>query len=328
MHEARQGIADALTDAGPSERETALLVLGHAVRWAAATLGETAQDAPQQPSDGADALTALYALDEALSDARALSDALPGLLEAARAGERLGQSTRDLMDELTSAAEHVAQERAALDELQARETELRRRRAEHEKLRQEADELRRLEQLVTELDALQVQRTEIDGRLRELRALDPDTSDRELCADAESLLRLTEQQLAVLAPRTRQSLEQVAAAQRTLADTEREMNEHASDLASLRQKLEQVRSEHSPVLAALSRHARADGELARALRAAAAANGAGPAGDQGLSLEDVVALTESVERRLAEADGALSRALADQDTADGDGEAKITSGSA
>ncbi|MFE5669030.1 hypothetical protein ACFQ7W_34555 [Streptomyces niveus] len=328
MHEAKQGIADALTDSAPSDRETALLVLGHAVRWAADTLREPAQDAPQQPSDGADALNALYALDDALSDACALGDALPGLLEAARPGERLGQSTRELMDELTSAAEQVAQKRAALDELQAREAELRRRLAEHEKLRHEADELHRLEQLVTELDALRAQRTEIDGRLRELRTQDPDTADRELRDDADSLLRLTEHQLTVLDPRTRQSVEQVAAAQRTLADTERALSESRSELAALQDRLEHIRTEHRPVFAALARHARADGELARALRAAAAADGAGPAGDQGLSLADVVTLTETVEQRLAEADRILSRALADQDAPDGDGQAKITSGSA
>ncbi|MFE7302433.1 hypothetical protein [Streptomyces sp. NPDC057579] len=328
MHEARQEIADALTESGPSDRETALLVLGHAVRWAADTLREPAQDVPEQPSDGADALTALYALDDALTDAHALGDALPGLLEAARAGERLGQSTRDLMDELTSVAERVARERAALDALHACEAELRRRHAEYEKLRHEADELRRLEQLVAELDALQVQRTEIDGRLWELRAQDPDTADRELRTSADSLLRLTEQQIAVLDPRTRQVLEQVVAAQRTLADTEREVSEDTNELTYLREKLEHVRTEHAPMLKALARHARADGELARALRAAAAADGAGPAGDQGLSLADVVALTETIEQRLAEADRVLSRALADQDTPNGDGEAKITSGSA
>ncbi|MEU8509169.1 hypothetical protein AB0C40_31605 [Streptomyces brevispora] len=328
MHEARQGITDALTESGPSDRETALLVLGHAVRWAADTLREPAQDAPEESSDGADALNALYALDDALTDARVLGDALPGLLEAARAGERLGQSTRELMDELMSAAERVVQERAALDELHAREAELRRRLAEHEKLRHNANELRRLERLVTELDALQAQRTEIDGRLRELRAQDPDTADRELRTGADSLLSLTEQQLAVLTPRTRQSLEQAAAAQKTLADTERQMSESTSELVSLHAKLESIRTQHAPVFDALTRHARADGKLARALRAAAAADGAGPAGDQSVSLADVVALTESVERRLAEADRVLSRALADQETPNGDGEAKITSGSA
>ncbi|MGW1181432.1 hypothetical protein ACWD7Y_17675 [Streptomyces drozdowiczii] len=320
---------DALTESGPSDPETALLALGHAARWAADTLRGLTQDAPEESSDGADALTALYALDDALTEARALGDALPGLLEAARAGERLRQSTRDLMGELMSAAERVAQERAALDTLHAREAELRRRLAEHEKLRHEVDELSRLEQLVTELDALQAQRTEIDARLRELRAQDPDAADRELRTGADSLLSLTEQQLAVLAPRTRQSLEQGAAAQRALADTERELEASTTELTALREKLEQVRTAHARVFESLTRHARADGELARALRAAAAADGSGPAaGDQGLSLAGVVALTETVEQRLAEADRVLSRALADQETPDGDGDAKITSGPA
>ncbi|MFG3529963.1 hypothetical protein ACGF8B_24880 [Streptomyces sp. NPDC047917] len=323
MHDARTRIADALTDSGRCERETALLVLGHAVRWAARTLGGNGTPCADEDIDGADALTALYALDDALAGAQDLADALPALLRAARAGERLGRDIQDLMAELTSLAGRIGVERAALDEFLAREAELRQRLAEHEKLRHEVDELRRLEALVAELDDVREQRAAIDGRLQELRGQEPDAADEELRTAADSLLRLTEQQLSALAPRTRQSLEQVAAAQRELEDTRRRMSESTQELSSLRETLESVRTEYSTVLASLTRHARADRELANALHEAADGDGEGRA--PGLTPAEVAVLTETVERRLAEADRALRRALVDRGGPDADGQRKITS---
>ncbi|MFE6668068.1 hypothetical protein ACFVFH_31490 [Streptomyces sp. NPDC057697] len=319
MREARTRIADALTDSGRRDRETALLVLGHAMRWAADALG-----APYatEDADGADALTALYALDDALHETPDLAEALPALLRAARAGEALGRGVQDMMGELTSLTERIAKEHAALDEFLAREAELRRRLAEHEKLSREVDELRRLEELVAELDGVRAQQAAIDDRLRELRDQDPDAADRELRTGAEALLRLTEQQLSVLAPRTRQSLEQVDAAQRELEETRRRTAGSTQELASLREALEHVRAEYSTVFASLTRHARADRELAHALREAADDDGEARA--PGLSLAEVAVLTETVERRLAEADRALRRALAERDAPDADGRGKIT----
>ncbi|MEL5956498.1 hypothetical protein AADR41_17305 [Streptomyces sp. CLV115] len=326
MHDARTRIADALTDSGRCERETALLVLGHAVRWAACTLGGTGTPCAAEDIDGADALTALYALDDALAGTHDLADALPALLRAARAGERLGRDVQELMAELTSLAGRIAVERTALDEFLAREAELRQRLAEHEELRHEVDELRRLEALVAELDDVREQRAAIDGRLQELRGQEPDAADEELRTAADSLLRLTEQQLSALAPRTRQSLQQVAAAQRELEDTRRSMSESTQELSSLRETLESVRAEYSTVLASLTRHARADRELANALHEAA--DGDGEARAPGLTPAEVAVLTETVERRLAEADRALRRALVDRGGPDADGRQKITSGPA
>ncbi|MFK4210148.1 hypothetical protein [Streptomyces sp. NPDC030920] len=323
MRDARTRIADVLTDSGRSDRETALLVLGHAVRWAADTLGGTGTPNATEDIDGADALTALYALDDALADTRDLADALPALLRAARAGKQLGRDVQDLMGELTSLVERIAVERATLDELLAREAELRQRLAEHEKLRHEIDELRRLEELVAELGAVRAQRAAIDGRLRELRDQDPDAADRELHTAADSLLHLTEQQLSVLAPRTRQCLEQVAAAQRELEDTRRRMGESTQELSSLQETLESVRAEYGTVFASLTRHAQADRELAHALREAT--DDGGEVRAPGLTLAEVAVLTETVERRLAEADRALRRALVDRSAPDADGQRKITS---
>lgn len=331
VRDGRQKTADALAESGRTDRETALQVLGCAVRWAADALGRPDRAAdggtPEDPydADGADALTALYALDDALTDARDLAEALPGLLAAARPGERMGQGTKDLMAELTALAERVASERATLEELLAKEAELRRRLAEHEKLRHEVDELRRLERLVAELDGLKAQRAAIDARLRELRGQDPDAAGRGLHTGAEALLRLTEQQLAVLEPRTRQTLERVTAAQQELAAAECRMSEGTRELACLQDQLGRIQEEQVTVMASLARYARADRELAQALREAAGPDATVPAPAQGLTLEEVEALTRTIEQRLTDADRTLGRVLADRQDPDRDGGTKITS---
>ncbi|MCX4819969.1 hypothetical protein OG883_08640 [Streptomyces sp. NBC_01142] len=327
MRDSRQEIADALADSGRTDRETALHVLGRAVRWAADTIGrpDRASDGgTPDDADGAGALTALYALDDALADARDLAEALPGLLEAARPGERVGRGTRDLMDELTAAAEQVASERAALEKLAEREKELRHRLAEHENLRREVDELRRLERLVEELDELQAQQEVIDTRLRELRGRDLGAADRELRTGADALLRLTEQQLAVLTPRTRQTLELAAAAQEALAAAERELSEGSRELAACQDRLERIRAERGTVFTSLTRHARADRELAQALREAAGADTGGLAQEPGLALDEVEALTRTVEQRLADADRTLGRVLTERQEQEQDGRTRIT----
>ncbi|MFB8415191.1 hypothetical protein ACFC63_06705 [Streptomyces albidoflavus] len=316
---ARQRIAEALTETGRDDRETALLVLELAVGWAAGTLGG---GAPEAGDDGADALAVLSALDDALTGVPALAGALPVLLESARAGGQLRRSTEELTAELAALAERVAAERARLDGLRAGEAELRARAAEHEELRREAAELERLTRLAAEAEALGAQRTEIGARLDALRARDPEEGDRALRTDAESLLRLTGEQLALLAPRTREALEEVAATQRELADTEHRLRESERELSTLRAKLAEVRTAYEPSFGALARHARADRELAAALREAADAGG--EEADGGLTLAEVAALTATVEQRLADADRALSRALAERGGPEADGAKKIT----
>ncbi|WP_330307957.1 MULTISPECIES: hypothetical protein [unclassified Streptomyces] len=335
MHDHRREIADALADSGRTDRETALHVLGSAARWAAHALGRLnspSDGGSSDDTDGADALETLFALDDALADTRDLAaKALPELLAEARPGESVAQSTRDVMNELTAATERVASQRAALESLVEREEELRRRLAEHEKLRQEADELRRLERLAEELDGLQAQREVVDARLRELRGRDLGAADRELRTGADDLLRLTKEQLAVLEPRTRQSLEDAAAAQHVLAATEHELSEVSHQLTAdqdrlerIQEELERIQEEHGKVITSLKRYAQADQELAQALLKAAGTDSRRAAPERSLSLEEVEALTRTVEEQLGLADQTLRRVLADRQGAEEDGGTKVT----
>ncbi|WP_406472475.1 hypothetical protein [Streptomyces sp. NBC_01615] len=335
MHDHRREIADALADSGRTDRETALHVLGSAARWAAHALGRlnSASDGgSSDDTDGADALETLFALDDALADTRDLAaKALPELLAEARPGESVAQGTRDVMNELTAVTERVAAQRAALESLVEREEELRRRLAEHEKLRQEVDELRRLERLAEELDGLRAQREVVDARLRELRGRDLGAADRELRTGADDLLRLTEEQLAVLEPQTRESLEQAAAAQKVLAATEHELSESSHQLTAdqdrlehVQEELERIQKEQDKVFVSLTRYARADQELAQALREAAGTDSRGAVPGRGLTLEEVEALTRTVEKRLVDADRALRSVLTDRQESQEDGGTKVT----
>ncbi|MFI0544146.1 hypothetical protein ACH3VS_35365 [Streptomyces sp. WSLK1-3] len=317
MDDSRQGITETLAAADVSEQEAALRVLGQALRWAAASLRRT-----DGGESGAPALAALYALDDALTDGRELARELPGLIAAARPGPQVARGSEELMRELTDTADRVRAARQTLEHLTTTEDALRRRLAEHEELRRQVDELRRLERLVDALDALQDQQQVIGARLAELRGRDTGV-DQSLRTSSDALVRLTEERLALLAPQTRETLERAATAQKALAAAEREYRASQAELADYQDRLEAVHAAQSARLASLNRHARADRELARALRGAAAADGPAPA-EGGLTLEQVEALADTVERRLHEADEALTVVLRDREERDAEGRTMLT----
>ncbi|MCM2424299.1 hypothetical protein [Streptomyces sp. RKAG337] len=147
---------------------------------------------------GSRALVALFALDDALEESRGLAEAMAGLLAVAAPGQGPGSRTEELMRELTDLSERVDGERAALEKLAATEEALRDRLAAHEGLRRQVDELRRLERLVLALDALQEQQEVIARRLAE-RGRDSGV-DEALWTSSDALVRLSDDQLAALAP--------------------------------------------------------------------------------------------------------------------------------
>ncbi|MFC0602489.1 hypothetical protein [Streptomyces palmae] len=315
MDDTRREIADVLAATGIGEQEAALRVLGCALRWAAAAVGRVDGGA-----GGSHALAVLYELDDALEEGRGLAEALPGLLATARPGDRVGRGTEELMRQLTEAGDRVAAEREVLEKLVAAEEALRRRLAEHEELRRQVDELRRLERLVLALDALREQQEVIGGRLAELRGRDTGV-DGALRTGSDALVRLTEDQLAVLAPQTRQVLERAAKAQGALAAAEREHEASLAELASCHDRLERIQAERGSRLASLRRHAQADRELARALRGAAAAAGgtAEAQAGQHATLEEVEAVTDAIDQRLRAADEALGQVLEERGAQDTEG---------
>ncbi|MFE3644027.1 hypothetical protein ACFXOM_24020 [Streptomyces sp. NPDC059169] len=309
--DARQDIAATLAETGVGEEESALKVLGLAFAWAAHAVRRV-----DDVASGSRALAALYALDDALDEGRALIAAVPGLLDSAVVGDRGRIGTEGVTRQLAEAAESVARERTALEELASAEEELRSRLAEHEGLRQQVAELRRLERLVVALDALQAQQRVIGERLAALRGRDAGV-DEALRTSADALIRLSDDELGVLAPQTRQVLERAAAAQSALAAEERRHADGAAELAEAQDRLERIRAEQGALLSSLRLHAEADRDLARALTGPVPAAAGTPGGDaHRLTLSQVESAAADVEDRLRRADEALARVLEERDAVD------------
>ncbi|MEU9077703.1 hypothetical protein [Kitasatospora sp. NPDC048538] len=314
VERARRDIAEALEAAGGDTGTASLHALGAALTWVCAELGGI-----EPGPGGVSALEAVYALDDALTAGAGLGDAVAGLFDAALAGAAVRRDVGELADRLAEAGRAVRAERTALDELAGREAELRRRLAELAGLRRQVDELRRLERIVSALDALARQQEAITARLLVLRGKDTGVEDA-LRTSADRLVRLTEEQLAALAPQTREGLARASAVDEQLAVEQRRFDEGEARLAGLRDRLDALRAQRVEQLAALRLHARADVELARAL-APAGPDPASPApdgsGEARTALAEAEALVALLDARLHRVDGILAGLLDQRDRQDG-----------
>ncbi|MEW2072227.1 hypothetical protein AB0941_01080 [Streptomyces sp. NPDC013433] len=300
---ARQVLRDALAGGD------ALAALGASLRWAAEVLAERRDD------DGVAALEGVFDLYDALEEVPALAAEAPLLVAAARPGERPAKQLDKRLAELTALHERLRADRTALERLADAEDELRRRLADHAELRDRIAELRRLERLVDTLDALSGQHQVVDERLKALRSRDT-SAERTLAADCGALVRLSEDQLDALAPRTREALRQAEESGERLAVEERELARVTSELDERSRRLEAVRAALGERIPQLERYARADRELAEALSAWGHADGDGSGGAHGdrlvktgTALERARLAAADVERRLGEIDRVLREAL-------------------
>ncbi|MFI2375523.1 hypothetical protein ACH5AO_10690 [Streptomyces sp. NPDC018964] len=300
---ARQALRDALAGGD------ALAALGASLRWAAEVLAEGRDD-------GVAALEGVFGLYDALEEVPALAAEAPLLVVAARPGERPAEQLEKRLAELTALHERLRADRTALERLADAEDELRRRLADHAELRDRIAELRRLERLVDTLDALSGQRRVVDERLEALRSRDT-SAEQTLAADCGALVRLSEDQLDALAPRTREALRRAEESGERLAAEERELARVTSELDERSRRLEAVRAALGERIPQLERYARADRELAEALSAWGHADGDGDGGGAhgdrpvktGTALEHARLAAADVERRLGEIDRVLREAL-------------------
>ncbi|MFI2424346.1 hypothetical protein ACH5A7_09620 [Streptomyces sp. NPDC018955] len=298
---ARRALHDALAGGD------ALAALGASLRWAAEVLAEGRDD-------GVAALEGVFGLYDALEEVPALAAEAPLLVAAARPGERPAEQLEKRLAELTALHERLRADRTALERLADAEDELRRRLADHAELRDRITELRRLERLVDTLDALSGQRRVVDERLEALRSRDT-SAEQTLAADCGALVRLSEDQLDALAPRTREALHRAEESGERLAAEERELARVTSELDERSRRLEAVRAALGERIPQLERYARADRELAEALSAwgHADGDGGGAHGDRlvktGTALEHARLAAADVERRLGEIDRVLREAL-------------------
>ncbi|WP_189977628.1 hypothetical protein [Streptomyces capoamus] len=310
----RMAAADDVSPGGRARRELGdalaggdfLAALGASLRWTAQALAELCDD------DGTAALEGLFGLYDALGEVPALTAGAPRLVAAARPGERPAEQLDKRLAELTALHERLRADRTVLERLAAVEDDLRRRLAEHAELRDRIAELRRLERLVDTLDALGGQQQVVDARLEALRSRDV-SAERTLAADCGALVRLGEDQLDALAPRTREALRRAEDIGERLAVEERELARVTSELDERSRRLEAVRTELGEHVPQLERYARADRELAEALAEWADTDGAAGRGDRlgdtGTALDRARSAAADVERRLGAIDRVLREAL-------------------
>jgi len=261
------------------------------------------------------AIEAVFLLDDALAQFRALRAAVPGLLAAAEPGPTVAADIKARADELTTMAEQVAAVRRELDVLKAGEQETNARLAELSAFREQVDELRRRERLATALRELSEQRQVIEQRLTLVRRL-TENQENAIAASAGQLTTLSGERRALLTANVRDTLAQAATAQQLLHDEEERVRAGQEELAVTEQRLAEAEQRHAELaaerdgrLAKLAAHARADTALAATL--AAFRSGSSAAGDPVGQLRDAL---DGVARQLDQLDEALRETVtADQD---------------
>lgn len=191
--------------------------------------------------------------------------------------------------------------------------------------------MRRLERIVAALDGLGEQQEAITARLLRLRGKDAGVEDT-LRIGAERLLRLSGEQAAVLAPRTRRTLELAERAEAELAAEQRSFEEGEQRLDQAREQLAELRARRDGQLTALGLHAWADAELARALVSGEAADGevdeavpaVAVAAAARSAMAEAEALAYHLEARLQRVDAVLREALDRQEAADAAAHAAVS----
>ncbi|MFD0684386.1 hypothetical protein [Actinomadura fibrosa] len=308
-------ISAALADEGPV---AALTVLRHAAEWAALALATRPAAAPGTLADAAPddvaAFQAVVALDDALERLADVGRAVPALVEAASPGRPVQDHLREQHARLAAVKARLAATRAELDELRDTERETAELAAEHSELRDRLAELRRLRRLADEVDELRAQQEALTAEAE--RITSAEEAERATGTAAGELLRLTRDQLALLEPRVRQSLEKAAAAQAELAEL-REQQEGAderietarAELAGAAAGFERLRERHEQIAGPLRAHLRADRELGAALASALDGGTLSLAKDSGL--ERAERELAAIEARLDALDEILGRALAE-----------------
>lgn len=265
------------------------------------------------------AIEAVFLLDDALAELRALQDAVPALLAAAEPGPTVAADVKARADELAAVAEKVAAARRELDLLKASEQATSARLAELSAFQEQVDELRRRERLVAALTELSEQRQVIETRLTVVRRL-TENQENVIAASAGQLTTLTEERRALLAVNVRDTLARADTALRLLRDEEERAREGQEQLAATEERLAEAQRRHAELaaerdgrLSQLAAHARADTALATALASFRTDGpGTGPAGAGRVAGDPVGQLREvldGVASQLDNLDGVLRDTL-------------------
>jgi chromosome segregation ATPase len=288
----------------PPDETSAFVALGHAIVWATGSL---------RVVDSVDE-TAVFRHVGAVSDAFAHVDALIEALAPVVDSDVVGATVQRRLDrygaKLEEAREQVARTSSNLAALREREADLHAAAAEQAEPNACCAELRRLTELAGKPPALRARTAELEP---DVAAIHDEATEAEegLWREASRIIRLTEEQRALLAPDLRRLVDEAARAETDLMAERARHGELAAVLAGRLADFERLRADHSR-LPSLRAYAAAQRELVEGLArldAADPSSASDEESDNKMAFARVAATIADVERRLADLDTVLKPVL-------------------
>lgn len=278
-----------------TEPEAPVQALGHAIAWAAQALADIGQDDVL-------AFRCAVALDEALSSLTGLFALVPGVIELAAPGAEVVSQIAARQAALDRLRAKLTCDRATLEASAEVERQLADAKAEHENLRARIAQLKHAQAVAGELPALRAVLADLEAELGDAEGNAVEGSASAVLERLESaiakILRLSDEQQALLAPGLADMIADAAQAADDVAAARARVDEITNELAARLAEAEQLKQEYDRRLPALEQYRRADSELAVGL-SGAAAEPASPA------LDAVHAALGGIERQLVEVDAQL-----------------------
>jgi chromosome segregation ATPase len=279
----------------------ALAALGHALAWATESLDAV------DLKDEMVVFRQVAAASDAFIKVGPLVAALAPLVDSDVVGATIRQRLNRCGAHLEETREKANRIESELAVLRERETELRAAAAAHEELTARRVELRRMVELAGELPELRARLAETEADAAAIHA-EVTEAENDLRRGADRLLRVSEDQRALLAPDLGRLMDEAAQAETALAAERARHRELEGKLADHLAGFERLREDHGK-LPGLQAYAAAERELIDGFALLDAQNPEEPPPDERSPLSRASAAIADAERRLTELDTLLKPVL-------------------
>lgn len=249
-------------DADDAEAVSALRALGDAISEASRVL-------PFVEDDDATAYQCSRALDSAFTDLRALLETVPALVGLGDPGRVVSERLERNRTELAARRADIAAHRARLDELAGSERDLADVTAEADWLRDRVVELERANRMAEELPGLRARTDALEAAVAVADAADAPAVSERIGRAAREFAALTERQREAAEVDTGQLVAEAEETARAVAELQARAKDAAAEMTTREDEARQLQAEHGETLRLLSAWRQADADLADALHAAA-----------------------------------------------------------
>jgi hypothetical protein len=292
-------------DTDGAEALSALRGLGDAIAEAARVLPAIGDD------DEAAGYQCSRALDSALTDLRVLLETVPGIVGLGDPGRVVSERLERQSTELAARRADIAAHRARLDELAGSERDLEEVTAEAGWLRARVSELERASQTAAEIPGLRARADALQRALADADAADAADVSARIGAAAREFATLTARQRDAAGEQAVRLIAEAEEAAREVAELRARGEEAAAEAARRESEARQLEAEHDRAFPALSAWRQADADLTDALRAAGlpeerpASGGETGRAETPSPLRIVLAELTDIGERLTRLDGTL-----------------------